>query len=218
MAVEHSIPPLTIGDRTRRHGLSHSRTHNVWMNLRARCKNPKSHAYKDYGGRGITYDPRWESFDDFLADMGECPPGHQIDRKDNDGPYCKANCRWVMPRINSNNRRSNRILEWKGKQITLADLAREVGVPLGRVHSRLQAGYSVEEAVSAPVHRVRSAALHPFRGEMLSVQQIAKLAGKNWSTISQRLKAGMSAEEAATMPSRRQKGKGYRSRHPGFTE
>lgn len=78
------------------HGLSGTRTHSVWMNMKARCNNPKHPQYKDYGGRGITYDLRWESYLNFLADMGEKPEGKSLDRfPDNDDNYCKSNCRWA---------------------------------------------------------------------------------------------------------------------------
>ncbi len=46
----------------------------VWRGLINRCNNKKSQAYKNYGGRGITVCDRWyESFSNFLKDMGEKP-------------------------------------------------------------------------------------------------------------------------------------------------
>ncbi len=60
------------------HGLSASRTYIAWNAMRARCKTSKYHAELD-----ITYPPEWEDFRRFHAEMGDCPPGMQLDRKDN---------------------------------------------------------------------------------------------------------------------------------------
>jgi hypothetical protein len=76
--------------------------------MKRRCKDSKRADYKYYGGRGITYDPAWESFDNFLADMGERPEhvdAWSLDRIDNNGNYCKENCRWASPQQQAGNKR-----------------------------------------------------------------------------------------------------------------
>lgn len=92
-------------ERSTTHGMSQTKIYAIWDEMKRRCRIASHPSYHRYGGRGISYDPSWETFEKFYADMGATyASGLQIDRIDNDKGYSKENCRWVTPAENMNNR------------------------------------------------------------------------------------------------------------------
>ncbi len=87
-----------------RHGQSQSRTYCSYRSAKARCNNPRNIDYKLYGGRGIQF--KFDSFEDFYAEVGERPEGMTIDRRDNNGHYEKGNVKWSTPLQQTHNRRN----------------------------------------------------------------------------------------------------------------
>lgn len=83
-----------------------SPTYRSWNNMKNRCLNKNNKQYKDYGGRGITFDERWLEFAYFFEDMGEKPDGMTLDRINVNGNYCKANCRWATREEQQRNQRT----------------------------------------------------------------------------------------------------------------
>lgn len=134
------------------HGRSGSTTYTVWSSMKERCLNPKHPRYSDYGGRGLVMDSRWLSFENFLQDMGECPPGLSLDRKDNSKGYELGNCRWATKVDQANNKRSNRVLTFNGKSQTVAEWSRSIGISSNTIRQRLDYyGWSVKDALSKGV-------------------------------------------------------------------
>lgn len=74
-----------------------------WYGMRKRC-NDLNNPY--YGGRGVTYDPRWDSFEVFVQDMGLRPAGKTLDRIDPYGNYEPGNVRWATAMEQAHNKRS----------------------------------------------------------------------------------------------------------------
>lgn len=129
-----------------------STTFSIWCSMLARCNNKKSNAYKDYGGRGITVCKRWESFENFLEDMGERPSKeYTLDRKENNNGYYKENCRWADWVVQANNRRNNRYFTLNGKTQTMSQWADELGLKRTTVFNRLKRGWPIEKALTTPI-------------------------------------------------------------------
>jgi len=88
--------------------------YRAWKGMRERCNYKNHKDYMGYGGRGIKVCERWNSFSNFLEDMGERPPKYSLDRINNDGDYEPTNCRWTDIKTQSKNTRKRRIGFTKG--------------------------------------------------------------------------------------------------------
>lgn len=89
-----------------------------WRTMKNRCLNKNYHDYCRYGGKGITIDPKWMDFKNFLNDMGlKSSPNLTLERINNDGNYEPGNCKWATKIEQSRNRKSTILNQEKADRI-----------------------------------------------------------------------------------------------------
>lgn len=148
-------------DKGKTHGMSRSRVsgkahpiYNSWQQMLARCKHVSNPAYAYYGGRGITVCDRWSTFEVFKQDMEPTWfSGASIERVDNNEGYCPENCKWATVREQSVNKRSNILVEYKGRVQCLKYWCDELGLKYATVQGRIKRGWTPEEAFTVSVHK-----------------------------------------------------------------
>lgn len=138
--------------RTHGHGGKRaSLTYKKWCGMIRRCTNKNEQNYSRYGGAGIRVAERWRLFENFLADMGECPHGMTLDRIDSSGHYEPGNCRWADTHTQNVNRKRLVWLEWNGERLWLSEWSRRLGFPEPAIARRLRLGWSTERALTTPL-------------------------------------------------------------------
>lgn len=139
----------------RTHGKTKTVEHRTWSHIRQRCINPNDGAYKYYGARGIAICERWNSFENFLEDMGLRPAGsYSIERDDVDGPYSPENCRWATGVEQANNKTNNFFLNYNGEKLSITQWARRFGIKMLTLRFRIKKGWSIEKALTTPVRKM----------------------------------------------------------------
>lgn len=131
------------------------RLYGVWEGICSRCNTPSSGAYEYYGGRGIKICKEWKdylAFEKWALSSGydETAPHGQctLDRIDVNGDYEPNNCRWITQKQQSLNTRRSRVLMLNGESMTAKEWADKLGMPYGRLISRVnKLGWSDERAL-----------------------------------------------------------------------
>lgn len=122
----------------------------VWRSMKNRCNLKSSYGYRWYGANGITYEPKWEVFENFEKDMKRgYKKGLTLDRIDSNENYSKANCRWATWVVQQNNRRNNRKIKFNGETKTLTQWAKDFNIKRSTIAQRFYVyKWSIERCFS----------------------------------------------------------------------
>jgi hypothetical protein len=143
-----------------KHGMTKSRLYRAYKQIVQRSTNVNHLRAKDYSLRGIGICDEWlssfESFRDWSFQNGYAE-GLQIDRINNDLGYSPNNCRWVTPKIQSNNRRTNVIMTGFGETKSIIEWSRDSRcvVKYSCIRMRIrEAGWNnIEEIITIPADK-----------------------------------------------------------------
>lgn len=177
-----------------------------WKAIKQRVLNPSCKAYHNYGARGIGMCKDWKEFEPFCewALSNGWQKGLDLDRIDNDGPYCPENCRWVDRRTNTNNRRNTVFIEVDGETLPLTRWADLIGCSRGVIrqwiesHGKRYAAERISEAIKdgykrndySRNHRRRSIVCLESGEEFTSIWQAAKTLGLNRGNVVRAIRTG----------------------------
>lgn len=156
----------------KKHGDSGSRLYRVWISMKQRCQNSKNKAYQFYGGKGIKVCEEWNNYSCFkqwaikngyddMAKNKECT----LDRIDVNGDYEPLNCRWVSMAEQNRNKSYHRYVVYQGKKLTVTQLAKKVGMNKETLVYRLNAGWTVDDAINKPIKSHKNLHKADMRGE-----------------------------------------------------
>ena len=106
----------------------------------------------------------WNNFDEFYRDMifsyNESVDinwtyNTTIERINNDGNYCKDNCRRATRKEQQNNNRWNHWIEYDWLKLTISDWSKRLSIPLSTLINRLDK-WSIERALTEPLNIEKS--------------------------------------------------------------
>ena len=191
-------------------------TNQCWRDMRQRCQNKNSQRWYTHGGRGIKVCPEWGDYQSFLDDMGLKPVGMTLERIDNDGDYCKDNCKWATPKEQANNRSTCVYITHDGVTLTITQWAEALGISQNSLKKRL-ASWDIEKALSLPRSRhpveecVRLKVVEEYGKGGITQKELAEKYGLTQSGISLIIRKARqdekSKEEAALRAKHRKESK-----------
>lgn len=138
-----------------KHGMHGTRFQRIFVGINRRCDDKNNKDYENYGGRGIECE--WKTLKEFRNDMRDSYVNHcdehgkkntQIDRINNDGNYCKKNCRWATAKKQGRNRRTNKLITFRGKTQCISAWGEELGLCRKVIAYRLRNNWTIKNALT----------------------------------------------------------------------
>lgn len=198
--AQHLVASKSVSNcGCRNHQMSKSPTYESWASMKARCLNKNDTNYNNYGGRGITLDPRWHTFQNFLEDMGERTKTQSLERLDVNGNYESSNCIWLEKNLQSKNTRSTVSITIEGETQNLTYWLNKFNVSHASYNKRIQRGLSPVEALNSASleknHRIRVVELD---GKVFNLAEACRYVGSavSYNTVVKRMNEGMPFEDA----------------------
>lgn len=184
-----------------KHGFFGTRQYGIWVSMKGRCKNRKADDYKYYGARGITYDKRWEKFENFWEDMKDGYSDNlTLDRINVNGNYEKANCRWITNLEQQSNKRNNVYIKLGDKNKSISKWAEETNMKASMIYDRLKKGWDTKKILNTPKRTIQEIT---YKGETNVISYFAKKYSIKPATLTQRInKYKWSVEDAINTKTR----------------
>ncbi len=144
-------------ERSVTHGMSKSVIYNTFAHIKQRCNNKNNQYYSYYGGRGILC--LWATFEQFINDMYESYLDHikvhgagdtTIERVDNNGNYCKENCRWATKAEQTRNTRNCTRITFNNETKTASEWSKITGISRNTINQRLKKKWTINDALTIP--------------------------------------------------------------------
>lgn len=119
-----------------------------WAFMRQVCYNTNSAEYPKYGGRGISIDPAFEEFWDFVdiveSKLGPAPDGFRskLARKDQDGDYTIKNLKWDDAKVVGRRCKRSFKLTYRKQTKPLRQWSEETGINFFTLMGRIERGWT----------------------------------------------------------------------------
>lgn len=180
--------------------------YKTWCHIKSRCYNKNDNSYKLYGGRGIKMCDEWlDSYSSFKAwamnnGFDTNAKGHElsIDRINVDSDYCPENCRWVDPKTQANNTRSNFYIIINGEKKTITEWGRKYNLDPSTIRRRYKKYGMRGTDLLKPLDKkmvIPNIIFVEYNGEKKTLEELSKLTGIKKDTLYRRYTNGMRGAE-----------------------